>query len=104
MIGKASVTGKMVLVGKLVLQTPLIIGGGSEEQGESDIVVLKDELGMPYIPGTSMAGCFRHHFFRSDWSHKSEKFQQHIHYFWGTSHKVCFLEAMNATGISAQSR
>ena len=41
MIGKASVTGKMVLVGKLVLQTPLIIGGGSEEQGESDIVVLK---------------------------------------------------------------
>lgn len=50
MIGKASVTGKMVLVGKLVLQTPLIIGGGSDEQGESDIVVLKDELGMPYIP------------------------------------------------------
>lgn len=85
MIGKASVTGKMVLAGKLVLQTPLIIGGGSDEQGESDIVVLKDELGMPYIPGTSMAGCFRHHFFRSDWSHKSEAFKQHIHYFWGTS-------------------
>lgn len=60
----ASVTGKLVLTGRLVFGTPLIIGSG-EQDDDVDLVVLRDESGQPFIPATSFAGALRHFFFRT---------------------------------------
>jgi CRISPR/Cas system CSM-associated protein Csm3 (group 7 of RAMP superfamily) len=50
--------GKLVLKGKIKLLSPLIIGGGEDE--ESDIDVIKDKQGNPFIPATSLIGILRH--------------------------------------------
>ena len=49
-IDSATIVGRMLLKGKLKLIAPLIIGGGRSLYGDSDIVVLKDESGRPFIP------------------------------------------------------
>lgn len=64
---KAFIKGKMVLRGSLELHSPLIIGGGTSEYGETDIVVVKDARGWPYIPGSSLAGVLRSHFRNYAW-------------------------------------
>ncbi len=76
----ASVTGKLVLTGRLVFGTPLIIGSG-EQDDDVDLVVLRDESGQPFIPATSFAGALRHFFFRTVdvTGADNEKFS----YFWG---------------------
>jgi CRISPR/Cas system CSM-associated protein Csm3 (group 7 of RAMP superfamily) len=51
---------KIVFKGNVRNMSPLIIGGGGDEQTDSD--VLKDKKGYPFIPGTSFAGVIRHHF------------------------------------------
>lgn len=50
--------GKLKLKGKIKLLSPLIIGGGEDE--ESDIDVIKDKAGKPFIPATSFVGVLRH--------------------------------------------
>jgi|JI10StandDraft_1071094.scaffolds.fasta_scaffold60120_4 CRISPR/Cas system CSM-associated protein Csm3 (group 7 of RAMP superfamily) len=50
---------KIELHGKLELLTPLHIGSGSSEN--SDLDILLDANGKPYIPGTSIAGVIRHY-------------------------------------------
>lgn len=50
---------KIELHGKLELITPLHIGSGSSEN--SDLDILLDANGKPYIPGTSIAGAIRHY-------------------------------------------
>ena len=60
MLEEASVTGKLIITGELVLDEPLLIGSGASAQtGETDICVLRDKEGRPYIPGTSLAGVLR---------------------------------------------
>ena len=55
-----SLTAKIIAEGELVLDAPLLIGsGGSEEGNQIDIHVLRDKDGIPYIPGTSLAGVLR---------------------------------------------
>ena len=57
---EASMTGKIVMTGELILDEPLLIGaGGTAQTGETDICVLRDKKGVPYIPGTSLAGVLR---------------------------------------------
>ncbi len=50
---------KVVFNGIIQNKSPLIIGGGGDEETDSDI--LKDKNGKPFIPGTSIAGILRHH-------------------------------------------
>ena len=50
--------GKLMLKGKIEIVSPLIIGGGENE--ESDIDVIKDKMGKPFIPATSFIGAMRH--------------------------------------------
>ena len=55
-----SLTAKIIAEGELVLDAPLLIGsGGGEEGNQIDIHVLRDKDGIPYIPGTSLAGVLR---------------------------------------------
>lgn len=45
--------------GELELTSPLIVGSGEDEN--TDIDVVRDWDGNPFIPGTSLAGAFRHY-------------------------------------------
>ena len=60
-MSKTSVIGKIVIEGKLILESPLLIGDGMGESPDNrrDIHVLKDRSGKPFIPGTSMCGVMR---------------------------------------------
>lgn len=54
----AKLVRKIVIQSKLKTQSPLRIGSGANE-GLTDILILKDKQGQPFIPGTSMAGVLR---------------------------------------------
>lgn len=59
-MNEAGITGKFVMTGELILDEPLLIGDGAAAQtGDTDICVLRDKNGVPYIPGTSLAGVLR---------------------------------------------
>ncbi|MCR6546879.1 RAMP superfamily CRISPR-associated protein [Dehalobacterium formicoaceticum] len=94
----AAIIGKILLQGKLILDSPLIIG--SEETGNSvDITVLKDHQGRPYIPATSLTGVMRHFFFESFVPNMQDKEkQEQINMFWGYENRQnkdnCFQSAL----------
>jgi CRISPR/Cas system CSM-associated protein Csm3 (group 7 of RAMP superfamily) len=46
-------------------ERPLVVGGGNKELG-TDRPVAKDANGLPYIPGTSLAGVLRHAIFAAN--------------------------------------
>ena len=60
-MSKSNVIGKILIVGNLRLQSPLLIGDGAGETSENfrDIHVLKNRQGKPFIPGTSLCGVLR---------------------------------------------
>ena len=60
-MNKSSVIGKILIVGNLRLQSPLLIGDGAGETSDNfrDIHVLKNRQGKPFIPGTSLCGVLR---------------------------------------------
>ena len=60
-MNKSSVIGKILIAGKLVLQSPLLIGDGAGETADNfrDIHVVKNRDGKPFIPGTSLCGVLR---------------------------------------------
>ncbi|MFW0884777.1 RAMP superfamily CRISPR-associated protein [Candidatus Acidulodesulfobacterium sp. H_13] len=53
---------KIVLNGIISNVSPLLVGGGGDEETDSDI--LRDKNGKPFIPGASLAGILRHHLFK----------------------------------------
>ena len=57
----AAILGRITVKGRLCLDTPLLIGEGAsgEERGNRDIHVLRSKDGIPFIPGTSLAGALR---------------------------------------------
>jgi CRISPR/Cas system CSM-associated protein Csm3 (group 7 of RAMP superfamily) len=77
-----SIAGKIIVKGKLRLESPLIIGGGKNEF--VDIEVLKDRNGKPFIPATSVTGVLRHYFNDNFPEKKGDQFD----YFWGISEKI----------------
>jgi len=77
-----SLIGKIIIKGKLNLESPLIIGSGINEF--IDIEVLKDGKDMPYIPATSLVGVLKHYFEINI----SEKIGDDSSYFWGMSEKI----------------
>jgi len=82
---KSTVTGKIIVTGELVQLSPLIIGGG-EKGDETDLIVLKDSHGKPYIPATSLIGVLRH-YFEQICSRSPEETEQR-NYFWGTGREA----------------
>lgn len=57
-MSKAKVVRKIIIKSKLRTLSPLRIGSG-ENDGLTDILILKNKQGEPFIPGTSMAGVLR---------------------------------------------
>ena len=57
----ARIRGRITVKGRLRLDTPLLIGEGAsgEERDDRDIHVLRGKDGVPFIPGTSLAGALR---------------------------------------------
>ena len=57
----SSLIGKISIAGKLVVQSPLLIGDGAGETSDNfrDIHVLKNRDGDPFIPATSLCGVLR---------------------------------------------
>lgn len=60
-MNKESIAAKIVAQGELILDAPMLIGsGGSDDsKDQKDIHVLRNKAGIPYIPGTSLAGVLR---------------------------------------------
>lgn len=56
----ASLRNRLVVKGELVALTALRIGAGrASEVTSNDLPVLRDSLGVPFIPGASLKGAFR---------------------------------------------
>lgn len=53
----AKLVRKIVIQCKLKTQSPMRIGSGAN-YGLTDILILKDKQGRPFIPGTSLAVCY----------------------------------------------
>ena len=82
-MNKSAVKGNIITKGEFVLDSPLIIGSG-EKENETDIVVLKDESGKPYISATSFVGALKHWFDEEiDYTGINEQ----KNFFWGTDKK-----------------
>lgn len=66
---KSSIIGKIVITGKLILKSPLLIGSGADDSNDTndkDIHVLKNQEGEPFIPGTSLCGVLREYMMSSN--------------------------------------
>ncbi len=82
-IDSATIVGRMLLKGKLKLIAPLIIGGGRSLYGDSDIVVLKDESGRPFIPSSSITGALKHAFEDHKYLGDETNYEENKLWFWG---------------------
>lgn len=74
------VKGKLILKGSIELLSPAIIGSGMDER--SDLDVMKDSDGKPFIPATSLIGVLRHK------TENSGIDSSKLEYFWGTKHSA----------------
>ncbi|RPI19843.1 MAG: hypothetical protein EHM58_00175 [Ignavibacteriae bacterium] len=87
--------GKIKLTGKIELLSPLRIGSG--EDNNTDIDILKDSSGKPFIPATSFIGVLRHYFI--NFNDADEKEKEELTKFWGY-HKI---QGVNTKSTSIQS-
>ena len=71
--------GKILLTGKILLISPAIIGSGRDDI--TDVDVVRDIDGNPYIPGTSFAGVLRS---AIDINSLSDQLKNKVDFFWGT--------------------
>jgi CRISPR/Cas system CSM-associated protein Csm3 (group 7 of RAMP superfamily) len=55
------VTGKIIVFGKMLTTSSLLIGLGKGEEFDAEVII--NEEGKPYIPASSFAGMFRHYFY-----------------------------------------
>ena len=60
-VDPAQILGRIIVRGRLHLAAPLLIGEGEsgEDRNDRDIHVLRSKDGVPFIPGTSLAGALR---------------------------------------------
>ena len=60
-VNPAQILGRITVRGRLHLAAPLLIGEGEsgEDRNDRDIHVLRSKDGVPFIPGTSLAGALR---------------------------------------------
>jgi len=84
---QVSVSEYLIVKGELKLESPLIIGGGETKGADTDIVVVKDEQGRPYIPGSSLTGSLRSYFYtKALWENSVNESEHKNIYFWGGSY------------------
>lgn len=64
----SQIIGRIKITGDLILESPLLIGDGAGETSDNfkDIHVLKNQDGVPFIPGTSICGVLREDFSGSE--------------------------------------
>lgn len=86
--GEEAIWGRLVLKGQLRLLSPLIIGGGSSLYGDSDIIILKDKEGNPYIPSSSLNGALKHRFNEYHYKGTEDGYKQNKLWFWGGEYKL----------------
>jgi len=72
--------GKILIRGKVKAASPVIIGSGMDDT--SDLDVLKDRNGIPYIPATSFLGVLRHKLL-----YVGKTDEKEFEKFWGTNKK-----------------
>lgn len=65
-------TGKLVLKGKIKLLSPAMVGSGSDERTDMDVIL--DSGGKPFIPATSFMGTLRHSIKLNDYKNKLDRF------------------------------
>ena len=75
------IKGKMFLHGQVTACSPLHIGSGERERSEMDILL--DQQGQPYIPATSLIGVLLHTV--RDTLELDEEYQKRKNKFWGYS-------------------
>ena len=80
MIKNVKTTEKIILCGEIKNMTPLIIGSGKDDH--TDIDILLDPEGTPFIPATSFLGVLRHTF-KQERIDDNDKKQFNL--FWGNS-------------------
>lgn len=81
MISNAAILERYIIKGKIILQSPLLIGSGTADNlHEKDILTIRNDKGIPYIPATSFMGALKHWFFESKYVPSSDKTQIQ---FWG---------------------
>ena len=74
-----------MISGELHLESPLLISTG--EKGYTDIVIQKDEKGIPFIPASSVCGVLRHYFYNNLMLEDEDKKQ--LEYFGVRKKKRC---------------
>jgi CRISPR/Cas system CSM-associated protein Csm3 (group 7 of RAMP superfamily) len=79
----AAIVKRMLLKAKLELISPLIIGGGRSLYGDSDVIVLKDENGQPFIPSSSITGALKHAFDEYEYTGDASDYEENKRWFWG---------------------
>jgi len=84
----AAIVKRIILKGKLKLISPLIIGGGRSLYGDSDIIVLKDENGQPFIPSSSITGALKHAFEDYEYQGSGTDYEQNKLWFWGGQYSL----------------
>lgn len=77
------VVEKLSIYGEVSLNSPLLISNG--EKGSTDIYVIKDINGNPYIPATAFTGVLRHYFYENVVDNADS---QQIDFFWGSKKDV----------------
>lgn len=82
-MNNGKVKGRFIICGKLRLESPLVIGTGEKDYLNRDIVVQKDENGLPYIPASSIYGALRHYFCHKLKLEQVDK--KKSEYFWGSA-------------------
>lgn len=58
-LNRANLRSRYHIIGRLVMDTALHIGGGHEASTITDSPVVRDAYGEPFIPGSSLKGAFR---------------------------------------------
>jgi CRISPR/Cas system CSM-associated protein Csm3 (group 7 of RAMP superfamily) len=58
-LNRANLRSRYHVIGRLVMDTALHIGGGREASTITDSPVVRDVTGEPFIPGSSLKGAFR---------------------------------------------
>ncbi|MFN3739311.1 MAG: RAMP superfamily CRISPR-associated protein [Thermodesulfovibrionales bacterium] len=71
-------TGKLLLKGNIRLLSPALIGSGTDESTDMDLI--RDSEGKPYIPATSFIGVLRSKFYHLQ---HQDFYRELYQYFWG---------------------
>lgn len=85
---QANIVERWLFKGQLVLISPLIIGDTENILATSDLPVLKDEEGRPFIPSSSITGALKHAFEEYQYQEETADYKINKARFWGGDYKL----------------